>query len=366
MDINYHYFVIKTLACHAGFKEKDAQTIAYYSQQVDNYNLREPLCVDRKPPAFFFDGGYAKKAAKDLWFVMPHPTGINVAASLGKEYRHTSLAPFHFIPALAFDELEKKPDFSRKDYRCIPACEESALLIHEIAREAVEEVKKKKCTRSLMQLGMALHTYADTYAHCGYSGLDGWENRAVIRKAYNRQTGEEEISEEEREFFERLPHIGHGNAGIAPDITVYQIDVACQKDEADTELSLHIARDNLEWFLQCAREILEMLCEAAGTGMWDNEAWDTFQEILAKGMQTPAYDEMRKKALIPHWKKLFPDIKYKYEKNQRFFLTEKKRKDKGIWPVTQVTKEFFLYNELSYRRAERVLGVERLKEYCLD
>ena len=151
-----------------------------------------------------------------------------------------------------------------------------------------------------------------------------------------------------------------------PDITAYQIDVACQKDEADKEMSLHIRRDNLEWFLQCSREIMELLCEAVGTDMWEDEAWDTLKGILAEAMQVPSYNEMRKKALLPHWRKLFPDIKYKYEKNERFFLTGKKRKDKGIWPVTQVTKEFFLYNELSYRRAERVLGTERLKGYCLD
>ena len=67
MDINYHYFVVKTLACHAGFQEKDAQTIAYYSQQVDNFNLCEPVCVEQKPPQFFFDHHYAKKAARNLW-----------------------------------------------------------------------------------------------------------------------------------------------------------------------------------------------------------------------------------------------------------------------------------------------------------
>ena len=365
MDINYHYFVVKTLACHAGFQEKDAQTIAYYSQQVDNFNLCEPVCVEQKPPQFFFDHHYAKKAARNLWFLMPHPTGINMAASLGKEYRHTSLAPFHFIPAQPFEVLEKKGDFTRKDYRCVPACEESAVLIREIAAEAVEAVRKNKCRRSLIQLGMALHTYAATYAHCGYSGLEGWENKAVIQKAWNQKTGKEEIPEEERIFFKELPHIGHGNAGIVPDISVYQIDVACQKDEADEELSLHIIRDNLTWFLQCSKEIMEMLCIASGEEMWDEDAWDTLKGCLAEAMQVPAFDEMKKKALIPHWKKFFPDIKYKYEKNQRFYLRGKKRRDNVIWPVVQVTEDFFLYNELSYRRAEKVLGEERLKEYCL-
>ena len=122
---------------------------------------------------------------------------------------------------------------------------------------------------------------------------------------------------------------------------MYQIDVACQKDEADEELSLHIIRDNLTWFLQCSKEIMEMLCIASGEEMWDEDAWDTLKGCL------------------------FPDIKYKYEKNQRFYLRGKKRRDNVIWPVVQVTEDFFLYNELSYRRAEKVLGEERLKEYCL-
>lgn len=190
MDNNYHYFVVKTLACHAGFGEKDAQTIAYYSQQVDNYNLCEPVCVDQEPPQFFFDHRYAKKAAKDLWFLIPHPTGINMASSLGKEYRHTSLAPFHFIPAQPFKALEEKEGFTRKDYRCVPACKESAVLIKEIVAEAVKEVRKNKCKRSLIQLGMALHTYADTYAHCGYSGLEGWENKADNQKSVESEDGQ--------------------------------------------------------------------------------------------------------------------------------------------------------------------------------
>ncbi len=366
MDINYHYFVVKTLACHAGFPEKDAQTIAYYSQQVDNYNLREPVCVERKPPQFFFERRYAKRAADDLWFLMPHPTGINMTASLGKEYRHTSLAPFHFIPARPFEELERKPDFSRKDYRCVPACDESAVLIRDIAAGAAEAVRKNRCNRSLIQLGMALHTYADTYAHCGYSGLEGWENQAVIQKAFNQKTGEEELLPEERIFFQELPPIGHGNAGIVPDISVYEIDVACRKNEDDKEMSLHIARNNLTWFLQCSKEIMAILCNAAGEEMWDDLAWNTLQGHLAEAMQVPAFDEMRKKPLIPHWKKYFPDIVYKYEKNQRFFLKGKEKRERVIWPVVQVTEDFFIYNELSYRRAEQVMGAERLKEYCLS
>ena len=43
MNIDFHYFVIKTLACAAGFSEEDAQTIAYYSQQVDDFTKSAPM-----------------------------------------------------------------------------------------------------------------------------------------------------------------------------------------------------------------------------------------------------------------------------------------------------------------------------------
>ena len=82
MDIDYHYFVIKTLAHAAGFPEEDAQTIAYYSQQVDDFTKCIPMWVRQEPPAFFIENQYAKKMENGLWKVQPHPTGIDVLQSL--------------------------------------------------------------------------------------------------------------------------------------------------------------------------------------------------------------------------------------------------------------------------------------------
>ena len=46
MNSNYHYFTVKTLSRKAGFPEKDAQQIAYYSQQVDDFILYPPLFLE--------------------------------------------------------------------------------------------------------------------------------------------------------------------------------------------------------------------------------------------------------------------------------------------------------------------------------
>ena len=375
MNIDFHYFVIKTLAYTAGFSEDDAQTVAYYSQQVDDFTKSSPMRMRQEPPAYFIERGYARKLENGLWEVQPHPTGIDVLQSLEKHYRHTTLAPFHFIPAKPLTELEAESGFTRADYRCVRADDENALLINRIIDDAVEAVRRYKCEQSLMQLGMALHTYADTYAHCGYSGLEGWENIALIKRAYNQMTGEEELPSGERLAYWMLPHIGHGNSGHVPDVCTYQIDVAMRSDEQDNALTLHIVRDNLQEFLSCAKSIWEILRWAARTGVHQKLKWNELKEQLAQGMQILTSDENKEEKLAAHWSMIFPEITYAYDKDQRFYQTppcdirsesavqeefESLGEALGIAPVYDVTDAFYMYNELAYRRAELVFGTSEL------
>ena len=348
MNIDFHYFAIKTLACAAGFSEEDAQTIAYYSQQVDDFTKSFPVRVRQEPPTYFIEKRYAWELDNGLWEVQPHPTGIDILQSLEKHYRHTTLAPFHFIPAKPLAELEAEADFTRADYRCVRADDENALLVNLIVDEAVEAVCMHKCEQSLMQLGMALHTYADTYAHCGYSGLEGWENTAFIKEAYNQMMGEEEVPSGERLAYWMLPHIGHGNSGHVPDVCTYRIDVAMRKDEEDNALTWHIVRDNLQDFLSCAKAIWEILCRAARTREYQEIDWDVFQGQLATAMQVITSEENKVEKLITHWSAVFPEITYSYDKDQRFYDGD------------DVTDVFYMYNELAYRRAELVVGTSEL------
>ena len=333
MNIDFHYFMIKTLAYTAGFSEEDAQTIAYYSQQVDDFTKSSPMRVRQEPPAYFIEKGYARKLENGLWEVQPHPTGIDVPKSLEEHYRHTTLVPFHFIPAKPLAELEAESGFTRDDYRCVRADDESALLINMIIDDAVEAVRRHKCEQSLMQLGMALHTYADTYAHCGYSGLEGWENSAFIKEAYNQMTGEEEVPSGERLAYWMLPHIGHANSGHVPDVCTYQIDVAMRRDEQDNALTRHIARDNLQEFLNCAKAIWEILRWAARTGAHRKMEWDKLKEKLATGMQILTSDENKEEKLASHWNSVFPEIIYTYDKDLRFYRRGKDTslRDKDIF-----------------------------------
>lgn len=373
MDIQYHYFAVRTLAEYGGFSEEEAQTIAYYSQQVDDFTQAGPFYVAGEPPAFFTENGFAGHVTDNIWMVVPHPTGIDMVQSLEEHYRYTTLAPFHFIPPENLEETGRQENFSRADYRCVCASNrERALLIHKITGDAVSRVKESRSERNLMELGMALHTYADTYAHCGYSGLSGWENRAVIKKAFNQTTQKEEVSNIERLFYQELPHIGHGNSGHVPDICSYQIEVATLSEKEDKNYSEHIRKDNLESFLQCSRDILDILCDASGAALFDDNAWEKLSGKLSAALpvQTSEESSKKKKELAAHWSRYFPDISYSYEKSERFFEKEGVFSDKAADVVQYPTDAFYDFNELSYQRAKIVSGsrekLETNKELLME
>lgn len=360
MDIQYHYFVIRTLAAYSGFSEDEAQSIAYYSQQVDDFTNWLPMYVDKEPPEFFTENGLAKSIEDGTWMVVPHPTGIDVIQSLEEHYRHTTLAAFHFLPSEALEDLKKRDGFTRADYRCVCASDtDHSILMWQIIRNAVKSVQEQRTEKSLMHLGMALHTYADTYAHCGYSGLSGWENKAVIKKAFSQLEHKEEVSDIERLFYKCLPHIGHGNSGHVPDICSYQIDVAMLSDEDDEDYSKHIQRDNLSSFLACSRSILDILCSASGKEAISDREWDGLSEKLTQAMpvKTSQESEKKKGELAKHWNHYFPDISYSYEKNGRFYEKTASSTDKES-QLYHPTQAFYDYNEYSYKRALEVIGTK--------
>lgn len=57
MDISFHYFAVKSAAHMAGFDDADAQTIAQYSQYIDDYNPTWPRRYSNVPDWLKNKGG---------------------------------------------------------------------------------------------------------------------------------------------------------------------------------------------------------------------------------------------------------------------------------------------------------------------
>lgn len=399
MNISYHYYTIKTLAVKAGFEEEEAQVIAFYSQMIDDFVLSNVLFLNSCPPDFFLKNGLARKVGEKEWLFLPCPTGIDMIKSVSHNYQRHTLVPFHFIPMTSLPEIERKQNtgelqtveemqdrqnFNRLIYRCQRADLQVDMLIVELLYQAVEAVKQEKSYGNLMRLGMTLHTYADTYAHCNFSGFHGYENEAKVKNAW-RYDGSSGISEAEIFFFKELPSIGHGNVGTVPDICTYRIAYA-MKSNPKSGLDYIVERDNTEFFSECSRNIFHLFCNITGKEILDDKEWDVLKKDLIKA-QTVKKDE--KKYLTPSWNQVFPDISYEYSKNIYFMLDMIVEEmgglllDSSVERVTNevltdafscegnqhrnrckvrlnnVTQEFFDYNELAYERVKAVAGEYR-------
>ena len=392
MNISYHYYTIKTLASKAGLEEEEAQIIAHYSQMVDDFLLSNRVIVKETPPVFFIANNLAEERKDGAWNFLPCPTGINMIKSVSHGYQRHTLVPFHFIPPKTLNEIENVPGFSRMEYRCVSAGEKRGLLLHKILQEAAEDAGKNREKKSLMRLGMALHTYADTYAHCHFSGFHGYENEAVIQKAYSKAAESEAVPVPERIALRELPSIGHANVGTVPDICCYDIAYAMKSSEK-SKLDDAVKRDNTECFACCSRQILDLLCGISGRPLFTDDEWHVLQTALAEAQYVKKDTE---KDLTDSFGKIFPDIKYEYHKSGRLSmeLSVEKSKDAendgimmpGVFDagapgeigeevledafspegnrmrcgyhvyLEKATEDFFHYNELAYERVKQVAG----------
>ncbi|MDR1176192.1 MAG: DUF4474 domain-containing protein [Treponema sp.] len=378
MNKNYHYFVVKTLAVYAGFGEDDAQLIAHFSQQIDDFILGGRVLITQRPPEFFTANGYAREIGKlNLWLFAPHPTGIDDVSSVMPEYQKNTIAPFHFIPAQTLASIDSVKPVDRNKYRCVCAGDPGEKLINTLVCDAVNAVKTDKNQTTLMRLGMALHTYADTYAHCHYSGFNGWENHSSIKKAVDVKTGKEEVSEFEKTFYEKLPPIGHANTGHAPDICDYDIELAMKSKEG---AGFEISRSNKESFSKCSREILDLLCEANRRERFTEAEWQELRGRLEDAEDVKKETDADK--LAAHWGKCFTDIPYHYNKGDYFYISAYASGPSGTQPpentgedaadiysprndavqlsyivtITQADEAFFTYNQIAYEWAAKVAG----------
>ena len=403
MNICYHYYTIKTLAVKAGFSDEEAQQIAYYSQMVDDFHLSNVVIVTEQPPEFFLENDLAWRINDNKWGLLPCGTGIDLLKSLSAHYQEHTLVPFHFIPPKDLAALKSMEDNDRTVYRCVCAGEQEDILIHEIVNEAADAVKEQRNTKNLMALGMALHTYADTYAHCHFSGLNGFENEAILVKDYNRTAEEKTIPIVESDIPRILPAIGHAHVETAPDICSKHIQYKMKTAKAD-EFTLNVERDNAIYFSACSRAILDLLCQITGSPIWSDEKWQVLQEALIRA-QTVEKDQ--EKYLNKSFGEEFPEITYLYNKNSEFALSlnviteeqniylqqisdyeavEAEQQKKGISSeeladafspegnlarsnymvyLENAEQEFFDYNEIAYRRVQKVTGEHIARERAM-
>jgi hypothetical protein len=187
---DFHYYAVRVLAHHAGFAENEAHLIAYTSQYVDDSTEGDPIS--------FTEGDYCFDPIRSAW------TGLE---SFGPDVQRKVYMPFHFVPPRM--PREGVPaDFT---YAVEPG--------GEVADALVEAAIHDDSPIRLHRLGVALHAYADSWSHEGFSGRLGPENDIEDIRVRNAAGQMEPIGFVEQLLSNVRPDVGHAEAGYLPDLS---------------------------------------------------------------------------------------------------------------------------------------------------
>ncbi len=169
MDIDYHYYMMKVLSYYAGFSKKDAEIIAYACQYVDDANEYTPMAfqnidelIGAEPDVSAVGLIVGQGGQRRFNRVCTGHDDLQSAGGALPDAQLKTYVPFHFVPSAT-----KKADHPSGN-RTSPNC----ALVGELMDKAAAAVTAQPGReRPLIQLGVALHTFIDSWAHKDFSGF---------------------------------------------------------------------------------------------------------------------------------------------------------------------------------------------------
>lgn len=208
MDIEFHYYMTYITALRAGFKIDDAYTIAYASQYTDDNNESYEINHDDFP--------YKNHISQTMDITEPKDELLRIHPY------------FHFFPGTKKEIADNS--YPRKDGKFH--------LLNTIPdnKNARRLFTKSLKSVDLYKIGIATHTYADTFCHQNFVGF---------KECFNAMEG----------FLETiLPNVGHADAKHQPDIPGLVW--------SDTRhVSSHAEVNNKDRILEAAGNIYQFYCE---------------------------------------------------------------------------------------------------------
>ena len=278
MQRDFHYNAIAVLARAAGFGPKTALTIAYASQYVDDATEGEPLKVG------------------DLLFepVRTAHTGLRAYSwSVQKKV----YIPYHFLPP----EPIRTPPTRFKTEKAVP----DDAFATELLQAALDE---PDANLRPYRIGVALHTFADTWAHQGFSGRNHEENDVEAIDHWKKGAWDHLFWA--NAYLDFLPKIGHTQAGHYPD----QPFLRWRYLNPPSDPNNKVERSNAAEFLEAARAIYDRLSAWLGPAAQKPVAWADIEDAVAELLayeDTDCGDRCRRwEAKFDSW---FPAGSYRYD-----------------------------------------------------
>jgi hypothetical protein len=287
MNIDFHYAAIKVLAHQAGFSIPDSQLIAYASQYVDDATAHKEVVLNKNPGVSeirYINGEFDPicTAHKHLDYAK---------GMINRRSRALVYVCFHFIHS-----LEGTKDFSQRKVK------RDGVLARELVMLALKEWKESKSRiekrRALIKLGVALHSYADTWSHQGFSGYWDDQNNDISKLEIKNGAKWYEKAGVSTFLSYAAPNIGHAEAGTVPDRS--EAEWRCKPSKRS-----HKGEKNCDEFLEASEKILELLSTATTKG----KGWNGIRAKLSKCLMNPCDDDSFIKQLDKNeWRKQFPKL----------------------------------------------------------
>ena len=238
MEKDFHYFLTYALVKVTGFENPDI--IAFASQFVDDNNEGQ----------FYIDGAmeaFPQRIANSGGYYYPIMTQSLSPKSLDPYVQKYVYVPFHFVPGDGSVVIGKK----NNAFSTTPGSPVAVALL----RQALE-------SKNPYQIGIALHTFADTWSHQNFSGFqESWNS---VYPWYNV-------------FKSIVPNIGHAEAGHSPDVI----------SETWTDHRLKTDIVNSQRAFQATSQIYKTLRRKSGQG----PLWTDIQKDFKRIINAPGYDE---------------------------------------------------------------------------
>jgi hypothetical protein len=251
MNIDFHYGVIYIVSKLAGLSDEDAKIVAHSCQYVDDATVDGILEFDNK-------GSFERFASAHKLFDFKNELNS-----------HNKLVwvPFHFLPGGIGETLEEKAI-------CLPNSD----IAKEMIRRAIEDKYNDDELKSnrLHRLGIALHTYVDTWAHQKFSGIKSHFN--VVNDLESDDYHENFFKHEfnkikekiESKVVDEISKLGHGAALFLPDMPYATWNYKNSKGES-------VKRNNLPDFIDAANHACKVIQSFINYGNEKNDKFLNFE-----------------------------------------------------------------------------------------
>ncbi|MDF1546258.1 MAG: hypothetical protein P1P88_00460 [Bacteroidales bacterium] len=286
MQIDFHYATIRIIAEKAGFSAEDSQIIAYASQYVDDAVDHKEINVDG-----YLDILSRRFTGNTFNPVCTAHRGLQFLKAFNEDVQQKIYIPFHFLP-----DLDEGAGFIVK---------ENGKLSGKFVQSAIVELSKSQGERRIMnliRLGITLHTYADSWAHQGFSGRHKPGENDIDAIEILRRGKWEKIGMISQFEYNTLPDIGHAEAASFPDQSHLKWRFLRKSDNKVYE------RDNTQLFLDAAEKIMLMF-----KGVDPIKLWPQTKTKLYECYSYQA-DSMEDKFM--KFQRVFPEIGFYYDANQ--------------------------------------------------